>query len=154
MLLTLLILILLSSWVLLLLDLSINSLSAWALTSDFYIFYQQPRVNTTYDNWLGNVDVYDWHKASSRPYALRFEELYSFFITLIGLLSISITLFWWAYLALNVLWGGLNSLTYGVIGVGLRLLDHLLLSLSWAYFSLGLICLKILLKIPGEFFFW
>ena len=47
------------------------------------------------------VDVFDWHKATNRPHALRFEELYSFFMTLLVFISLSITLFWWAYVGLG-----------------------------------------------------
>ncbi len=111
-------------------------------------------MGTAYDNWSGVVDVFDWHRASSRPQALRFEELYSFFITLFALLALGVALFWWAYLGLTLLWAGSTLVSYAAVGVGLRLLDHLLLSLTWGYFSLGLISLRILLRLPGEFFFW
>ena len=57
-------------------------------------------------------------------------------------------------MGLNFMWVGPSFISYGMVGVGLRLLDHLLLSLSWGVLSLGLVSLRVLLRLPGEFFFW
>lgn len=149
-----LILVLLGSWLFLLYDLGLNSLSAWINTLDSDVFYQQPRSGSVYDNWVGVVDVFDWHKATSRPHALRFEELYSFFMTLLVFISLSITLFWWAYVGLGCFWVGFSSVSFAVLGVGIRLLDHLMLCSLWGVWALAFISLRVTLRLPGEYFFW
>lgn len=150
---TCLILILLYSWFFLLCDLGLNSLSAWINTLDADVFYQQPRSGTVYDNWVGVVDVFDWHRTTSRPHALRFEELYSFFMTLLVFISVSITLFWWAYMGWGGLWGS-SYISFAVLGVGIRLLDHLMLCSLWGVLALALTSFRVILRLPGEYFFW
>lgn len=153
-LLLLIIFLLLISWINIIYDLSLNSYSSWNISNDFFCLYQTARVGTTYDNWTGVVDTFDWHKASNRATSLRFEELYTFFISLIGLVSLTINLFWWGFIGLSFIYANKLTLSYNMIGIGLRLADHLILSLSLAYLNVGFVSLRILLKIPGEFFFW
>ncbi len=127
----------------------LSLLPVWIGTSDTEVFYQQPRSGTVYDNWVGVVDVFDWHKATSRPHALRFEELYAFFMTLLVFVSLSIALFWWAYVGLGCFWVGPSAVSFAVLGVGLRLLDHLMLCSLWGVWALGFISFRVLLRIPG-----
>jgi hypothetical protein len=151
--LVLIVLILLMSWVLLFWDLATSSLSAWIVTLDTDDFYKQPRSGTVYDNWVGVVDVFDWHKASSRPQAIRFDELFSFFATLIALFSTTITLFWWVYLGLAFLWGTPATLSHAILGVGIRLLDSQYWLLCLGYFPMILALFRLTLRTPGEYFF-
>ncbi len=57
-------------------------------------------------------------------------------------------------MGLGFLYGGSSFASTAVVGVGIRLLDHLLFSLSWGFLSFGFITIRVLLRLPGEFFFW
>ena len=117
------------SWFCLAYDLAFGTLSAWVEMGDHESLYQQPRSGAVFDQWVGVVDVFDWHRVSGQARTIRFEELYTFCIALLGLVSLSASLVWWVYVALELMRGGQGS-TATTVGVGLRLADHLLLNLT------------------------
>jgi hypothetical protein len=84
---------------------------------------------------------------------MRFEELGTFFISIFALFVLGVTLFWWAYIGLFFLYGAPLQLSYGAVGIGLRLLDHFFFSLACGFFGLGLVSLRILLRLPGDYLF-
>lgn len=74
-------------------------------------------------------------------------------MTLLVFISASIALFWWVYIGWGGLWG-VSSVSYVVVGVGIRLLDHLMLCSLWGVWALALVSFRVILRLPGEYFFW
>lgn len=100
------------------------------------------------------MDAFDWHRSYPRARPVRFIDLYTFFLTLLAFLAATVTLFWWVCLVIDLGLCGARGLTPEVVGVALRLGDHLLLSLCWGYLSIGLVAMRVLLRTPLEDFFW
>jgi hypothetical protein len=141
-------------WALLGLDLAFGAFGGAAGLADVGAFYVQPRVGHAFDAVEGAVDVFDWHRSYPTARPVRFIDLYTFSLTLIAFLAVTVSLFWWAALTLDLGLHGVSGLTPEVIGVALRLADHLLLSLSWGYLSVGLVAVRVLFRIPLDEFFW
>jgi len=142
------------TWALLGLDLAFGAFGGASGLSDVGSFYAQPRVGHAFDASEGAADPFDWHRASSAGRPVRFVDLYTFCLTLISFLAVTVTLFWWVVLVVDVGLRGPGGLTSDTLGAALRLVDHTLLSLCWGYLSLGFISIRVLLRTPLEDFFW
>jgi hypothetical protein len=69
-------------------DLVIAGLSSNIEETGQEVFYLQPKSPLTYNNQFQLIDPFDWHKANTFAFTMRFEDLFFFSLELLLLLSL------------------------------------------------------------------
>lgn len=131
-------------------DLILAGLTSINWFCDVQAFYLQPKTSLTYDAILGVQDQFDWHKDRVHPFAMRFEDLFVFFLQLFNVLSLVFCLFVWLSLAIDLVQLGMFGVSYTYVGVATRWLEHVLINFSFGHIALFLTGLRVSLRTPIE----
>jgi hypothetical protein len=115
---------LLNAWVSVGWDLAVNSLSLFSLAQAEALHMAHTPSSLTYNSISGTADQFDWHKEQVRPFPMRFETLHLFSMQLVFMLSLSVALWVWGLLMLEVLSVGAGRRSPMFWGVGVRALTH------------------------------
>lgn len=68
-------------------------LSSYGGITEAQCYYLQTRSTLTHQALLGTGDTYDWHKEQTRPFVLRFEDLFGFSLQLLNIWLLSSCLY-------------------------------------------------------------
>lgn len=148
---TLIILVLIINIFLLGWDLAVTGMSSANWLCDTNAFYLQPKTALTYDASLGIQDQFDWHRDRLQPHAIRFEDLFVFFLQFFNVLTLFFCIIVWISLAVDLVQLGTFGVSYTYISVATRWLEHTLWNFAMGHFALFLTALRISLRTPFEF---
>ena len=131
-------------------DLAINSLSLFSLSQAEALNLAHTPSTLTYNAVSNTSDQFDWHKEQVRPFPMRFETFYLFMIQFVSLLTLSVAVWIWGLLVLELFTVGQRRRTPIFWGVALRALFHsLTTSLLFTLWAAAPLC-RALLHTPLE----
>lgn len=139
-----------NAWVSVGWDLATNSLSLFSLSQAETLNLAHTPTSLTYNSISNTADQFDWHKEQTRPFPMRFETFYLFMIQLVFFLSLSLAVWVWGLLLLELFAVGQRRRSPAFWGVAIRCLFHsLTTSLVFTLWSMGPV-LRALLHTPLE----
>lgn len=113
-----------NAWVSVGWDLATNSLSLFSLSQAEALNMAHTPSTLTYNSISNTADQFDWHKEQTRPFPMRFETFYLFMIQLNFFIALSLSVWVWGLLVIEVFTVGARRRSSIFWGVALRSLFH------------------------------
>lgn len=134
-------------------DFLFAGLSGYRGITEHSLAYIHARGGLTYDNLMGVGDAFDWHKEQTRPFVMRFDDLFGFSLQLLNIWALACCLYGWLFMLLDCVFLGERgrSLSFLQVGVSLRWLDHTMFNVLACYLWPLLLGSRLLLRTPLEF---
>lgn len=129
---------------------ALAGLSLAAEAVDVAAFYTQPKTALSYDQGRRVSDQFDWHRARSSAFVMRFEDLYFFIFRLLFLYTLLLTTGVWLLILVDFARQAARPLSYTQIAVGALWLEHAWVGAMLPVILVGAAGLRLLARAVAE----